>query len=434
MAPKVKPGQRSTCQEFCENLSRDGLRTLVITQKLIPEQEYNDFAARLKTAKASMVNREEEISKVIMGLEYEMEFLAVTGVEDKLQENVLETIDVLRQAGISIWMLTGDKIETAKCIAISTGLKMRTEDIKIIAGETDHRAIEKEIDDYENLTATHMLMIDGTTLSVIVGDETLSQKFFNVTQAAKTVCVCRCSPTQKAIVAQNIKDMTGKVIACIGDGGNDVAMIQKADVGLGIVGKEGMQASLAADFSVLKFSDIKKLIIWHGRLSYKRSASLSQFVVHRGMIISFIQAIFTCLYFFVTIPIYNGYLILGYSTIYTSFPVFSLVLDVDVSYTQVARFPALYKTIQKGRSLNTKTFLIWTWKSIYQAAIIMFVAVTQFDQSFVNIVTITFSCLICIEMLNVLSEVTKVHKLMVASILLTLAMYVGSIALFRQYF
>ena len=100
--------------------------------------------------------------------------------------------------------------------------------------------------------------------------------------------MCRCSPTQKAIVAQHIKDTTKKVIACIGDGGNDVAMIQKADVGLGIVGKEGMQASLAADFSVLKFQDIKKLIIWHGRLSYKRSASLSQFVVHRGMIISFI--------------------------------------------------------------------------------------------------------------------------------------------------
>ena len=142
-------------------------------------------------------------------------------------------------------------------------------------------------------------------------------------------------------------------------------MIQKADVGLGIVGKEGMQASLAADFSVIRFCDIKKLIIWHGRLSYKRSASLSQFVVHRGMIISFIQAIFTCLYVFVTIPIYNGYLILGYATIYTSFPVFTLVLDEDVSQRQVERFPALYKTIQKGRSLNLKTFLIWTWKSIY---------------------------------------------------------------------
>lgn len=96
MAPKVKPGQRSTCQEFCENLSRDGLRTLVITQKLIPEAQYNDFAARLKAAKASMGNREKEIADTIMSLEYEMEFLAVTGVEDKLQEDVLETIDTLR--------------------------------------------------------------------------------------------------------------------------------------------------------------------------------------------------------------------------------------------------------------------------------------------------------------------------------------------------
>lgn len=84
MAPKVKPGQRSTCQEFCENLSRDGLRTLVITQKLIPEQEYFEFANRLQKARASMINREEEVNKAIMSLEYDMEFLAVTGVEDKL--------------------------------------------------------------------------------------------------------------------------------------------------------------------------------------------------------------------------------------------------------------------------------------------------------------------------------------------------------------
>ena len=181
MAPKVKPAQRSTCQEFCENLSRDGLRTLVITQKLISEQEYNDFAQRLKKARASMINREQEVSNVIMSLEYEMEMLAVTGVEDKLQENVLQTIDVLRQAGICIWMLTGDKIETAKCIAISTGLKTRNEDIKLIAGETDYRIIEREIDDYENLTETHMLMIDGTTLGHIVSDEILCKKFFNVT-------------------------------------------------------------------------------------------------------------------------------------------------------------------------------------------------------------------------------------------------------------
>ena len=138
---------------------------------------------------------------------------------------MLETVDVLRQAGIQIWMLTGDKIETAKCIAISTGLKTRNEDIKIIAGETEPHVIDIEINEYERLASTHMLMIDGTSLGIITGDEALCQKFFNVTLAAKTVCVCRCSPTQKAVVATNIKAASNKVIACIGDGGNDVAMI-----------------------------------------------------------------------------------------------------------------------------------------------------------------------------------------------------------------
>lgn len=66
-------------------------------------------------------------------------------------------------------------------------------------------------------------------------------------------------------------------------------MIQEAHLGIGIVGKEGQQASLAADFSVLNFKAIKILILWHGRLSYKRSAVLAQFVIHRGLIISTIQ-------------------------------------------------------------------------------------------------------------------------------------------------
>jgi len=200
------------------------------------------------------------------------------------------------------------------------------------------------------------------------------------------------------------------------------------------VGKEGKQASLAADFSIDRFKDIKELIIWHGRLSYKRSASLSQFVVHRGMIISFIQAIFTLIFFFVTIPIFNGYLIMGYSTYYTSLPIFSLVLDEDVSREKALRFPALYKTLQKGRQLNMKTFLIWTWKSIFQACIIMFVAITQFQEAFVNLVTITFTTLICVEMLNVLSEVTQIKLAMVLSILVTMLIYMGSIIFFRQYF
>lgn len=136
-------------------------------------------------------------------------------------------------------------------------------------------------------------------------------------------------------------------------------------MGIGIVGKEGKQASLAADFSINQFSYMRRLILWHGRLSYKRSAVLSQFVIHRGLIISIIQAVFSIIFYFVAIPIYNGYLMLGYSTIYTSLPVFCLVFDEDTNVDAVMKFPPLYKSLQKGRSLNLKTFMLWVWISVY---------------------------------------------------------------------
>jgi len=213
-----------------------------------------------------------------------------------------------------------------------------------------------------------------------------------------------------------------------------VAMIQEADVGIGIVGKEGMQASLAADFSILEFNYLSRLILWHGRLSYKRSAVLSQFVIHRGLIISIIQAVFTTVFYFVSIPFYNGYLMMGYTTIYTSMPVFSLVLDEDVDVKQVLKFPPLYKTLQKGRSLNFKTFLLWVWKSIYQGCVIMLFSITFFNDSFVNIVSITFSALIAIELLNVFTAVSKIKLKMVLAMVLTLLIYFGSIIFFRNYF
>ena len=169
-------------------------------------------------------------------------------------------------------------------------------------------------------------------------------------------------------------------------------------------------------------------------MSYQRSAKLSQFIIHRGMIISFIQAIFTMIFFSATIPIYNGYLILGYSTVYTSLPVFSLVLDEDVDKQTCLKYPILYQTIQAGRSLNFKTFLIWVWKSVYQATIIMFLAVILFEDSFVIIMSITFTTLIFIEFLNVLTEVHVLQRFMIISVLASVGIYVLSIYFFNTLF
>lgn len=200
----------------------------------------------------------------------------MTGVEDKLQENVQATIDSLKSAGIQIWMLTGDKIETATSIAISSGLKQRKEDLFFIREMTERDELQERLSKLARYVSKTVVIIDGLTLDTILAHDSICDLFFNITVKAPCVCICRCSPTQKAEVAKMLKHYTGgKRIAAIGDGGNDVGMILEADVGIGIEGKEGMQASLACDFSLKQFGHLKKLILWHGRLSYKRSAILS---------------------------------------------------------------------------------------------------------------------------------------------------------------
>ncbi len=139
---------------------------------------------------------------------------------------------------------------------------------------------------------------------------------------------------------------------------------------MGIVGKEGKQASLAADFSVTQFSFLTKLLLWHGRNSYRRSAKLAQFVIHRGLIISVMQAVFSAIFYFAPIALYQGWLMVGYATIYTMAPVFSLVLDMDVSEDLALLYPELYKELTKGRALSYKTFFQWLMISLYQGILL----------------------------------------------------------------
>ncbi|CAG8444453.1 1401_t:CDS:2 [Acaulospora colombiana] len=102
------------------------------------------------------------------------------------------------------------------------------------------------------------LVIDGTSLQFYI--DHYRNEFIEIAVRLPVVVACRCSPTQKAEVTRLIMEFTKKRVCCIGDGGNDVSMIQAAHVGIGIVGKEGKQASLAADFSITQFSYVLKLL------------------------------------------------------------------------------------------------------------------------------------------------------------------------------
>jgi len=211
-------------------------------------------------------------------------------------------------------------------------------------------------------------------------------------------------------------------------------MIQAASVGIGIVGKEGKQASLAADFSITQFSHIGRLLLVHGRNSYKRSASLSQFVIHRGLIITTMQAIFSAVFYFSSVSLYQGFLMVGYATIYTMLPVFALVLDTDVTGKTAITYPELYKELTKGRSLSYKTFFIWVLISIYQGGVIMFGALLLFEDEFIHVVAISYTALILTELTMVALTIRTWHPLMVLAELLSILLYLLSLILLREFF
>lgn len=212
------------------NMAREGLRTLVLGRKRLSEEAYLDFDRRYKEAQLlSGDDRAERIQKVISQcLEHDLELLALTGVEDKLQDEVKTTLELMRNAGIKIWMLTGDKIETATNIAVSSKLVSRNQYIHQVAKLKTADEV-RDMLDFVQAKLDCCLVIDGESLQVCL--DRFRTEFVVLATQLPAVVACRCSPTQKADVARLIRAFSKKTVCCIGDGGNDVSMIQAADVG-----------------------------------------------------------------------------------------------------------------------------------------------------------------------------------------------------------
>jgi phospholipid-translocating ATPase len=116
------------------NMAREGLRTLVIGRKKISPAQYTEFCQQYSKASLVLNGRDSAVGEVVKThLESDLELLGITGVEDKLQKEVKGSLELLRNAGIKIWMLTGDKVETARCIALSSKLVSRGQHVHTIA-------------------------------------------------------------------------------------------------------------------------------------------------------------------------------------------------------------------------------------------------------------------------------------------------------------
>lgn len=298
-----QPELRQSTAEHLEMFAREGLRTLCIAQRELNEEEYQIWNKEHDLAAAAVHEREEKIEKVADAIERDLTLLGGTAIEDRLQDGVPDTIALLADAGIKLWVLTGDKVETAINIGFSCNLLSNDMDLIVFKIEDDRpesaaAELEKHLATFnitgsdEELKAarknheppgpTHAIVIDGDSLKLVLEDE-LRQKFLLLCKQCKSVLCCRVSPSQKAAVVQMVKSGLDVMTLSIGDGANDVAMIQEADVGVGIAGEEGRQAVMSSDYAIGQFRFLKRLVLVHGRWSYRRlSETIANFFYKVG--------------------------------------------------------------------------------------------------------------------------------------------------------
>jgi phospholipid-translocating ATPase len=293
---RLKPGEqaelRQTTAEHLEMFAREGLRTLCIAERDLTEDEFQKWHVQHSEAAAALVDRDDKLERVADTIERDLNLLGGTAIEDKLQDGVPASIQLLADAGIKLWVLTGDKVETAINIGFSCNLLNNDMDLVVLQSENDNLdKMEADLDknlaifgltgtdeelkiargDHRPPASTHAIVIDGESLKLVL-HESLKQKFLLLCKQCRSVLCCRVSPSQKAAVVSMVKKGLDCLTLAIGDGANDVAMIQEAHVGVGIAGLEGRQAVMSSDYAIGQFRFLTRLVLVHGRWSYRRLA------------------------------------------------------------------------------------------------------------------------------------------------------------------
>ncbi|XP_074344212.1 phospholipid-transporting ATPase 2-like isoform X2 [Apium graveolens] len=379
--PCARTGQQTrTFSEAVEQYAQMGLRTLCVAWRELREDEYQEWSLSFKEANSTLVDREWRVSEVCQRLEVGLEILGVAAIEDRLQDGVPETIETLRKAGINFWMLTGDKQSTAIQIALSCNfvspepkgqlllINGKTEDE--VCRSLDRVLLTMRITNSEPKDVA--FVIDGWALEIALKYH--RKAFTELSILSRTAICCRVTPSQKAQLVGILKSCDYRTLA-IGDGGNDVRMIQQADIGVGISGREGLQAARAADYSIGKFRFLKRLILVHGRYSYNRTAFLSQYSFYKSLLICFIQIFFSFVSGVSGSSLFNSVSLMAYNVFYTSIPVLVSVLDKDLSERTVMQHPQILFYCQAGRLLNPSTFAGWFGRSLFHAIVVFIITI-----------------------------------------------------------
>ncbi|GLJ44204.1 hypothetical protein SUGI_0922860 [Cryptomeria japonica] len=374
-----------------------GLRTLALAYKSITETEYSEWNTLFLRAKTTIgVDRESLLENASDLIEKDLILVGATAVEDKLQKGVPECIDKLAQAGLKIWVLTGDKMETAinigfACSLLRQGMKQICLSLKSLEESSNQDKSAKAAKESISLQITNAyqtiiletnpdsafaLIIDGKALAYAL-EADLKDRFLKLAIHCASVICCRVSPKQKSLVTRLVKEGTHKTTLAIGDGANDVGMIQEADIGIGISGVEGMQAVMASDFAIAQFRFLERLLVVHGHWCYKRIAQMICYFFYKNIAFGLTIFYFEALTSFSGQSVYDDWYMLLFNVILTSLPVISLgVFEQDVSSEVCLQFPALYQQGPRNVFFDWYRVLGWMANGVYASLAIFFLNIS----------------------------------------------------------
>ncbi|XP_057415558.1 putative phospholipid-transporting ATPase 9 [Lotus japonicus] len=403
LAKNGREFEEKTKQHISE-YADSGLRTLILAYRELHEDEYNQFNKELTEAK-NLVSADQEqiVENILQHMEKDLILLGATAVEDKLQDGVPECIDKLAQAGIKLWVLTGDKMETAINIGFACSLLRQGMRQIIISSDTpEHKSLEKmedksaaeaaikasvvqQLREAKTLISTSdenpealALIIDGKSLTYALEDD-VKDLFLELAIGCASVICCRSSPKQKALVTRLVKSRTGSTTLAIGDGANDVGMLQEADIGIGISGVEGMQAVMSSDIAIAQFRFLERLLLVHGHWCYRRISSMICYFFYKNITFGFTLFFFEMYASFSGQSAYNDWFMSLYNVFFTSLPVIALgVFDQDVSSKLCFKFPLLYQEGVQNILFSWKRIFGWAINGVSSSAIIFFFCIRAF--------------------------------------------------------
>eukprot|EP00124_Ichthyophonus_hoferi_P001420 Ihof_evm9s73 gene=Ihof_evmTU9s73 len=354
-----------------------GLRTLVVSEKVLNVAEYEAWNLKHTEATLELEDRGVKVDAVSALIENNLTLVGVSAIEDRLQVGVPLTIASLHSANIKIWVLTGDKQETAVNIGFSCKLLTNDMQIYIVNGRSSEQVASQLHSIWDQLghgsKMEHALIIDGTALTYGL-EEDLQLDLLRVAEVCTSVICCRVSPLQKAMVVQLVRDHRQAITLAIGDGANDVSMIQSAHIGVGISGLEGRQAVMASDFSIGQFRYLERLLLVHGRWSYLRMCRFLSYFFYKNFCCTLCQLWFAIYSGWSAQTVYDAWFLSFYNIVFTSLPVMAAgIFEQDVNDRTCILYPTLYQAGQRDLLFNRFIFFMSLFKGAFHSAVCFFV-------------------------------------------------------------